>query len=102
MRQQRAQARERGEDVDDDNDDDDEEVEEEVIDNDIEWEKLESEDMLTDSCSPLQDSLTSMDDALGPLPLHQETGMSPGAVGMSHPAVAPHGLAQAPRKIIAL
>lgn len=45
---------------------------------DIDWEKLEDEDTLMDSSSPLQDFPMPSDDTSRPLPLHQEASVSSG------------------------
>ena len=69
-KQQKLQVWERGEDTDDDDDGDDDEVmeEEESIADDIEWDSLENEDVLTGIGSSLW--------ALGPFPFHGGEGTS--------------------------
>jgi len=66
-KQRKLQAWERGEDTDSDNDDDDDGDNDEVVD-DIEWDDLENEDVLTGIGSSLQES--------GPFPFHGGEGTS--------------------------
>ena len=73
-RQQKLQAWERGEDTDSD-DNGDEEDDDEVV-NDIEWDDLESEDVLTGIGSSLQES--------GPFPFHGGEGTSGEPAEMGH------------------
>ena len=64
--QQKLQARERGEDTNSDNEDDDGDDDEVV--NDIKWDDLENEDVLTGTSSSLQE--------LGPFSFHGGEGTS--------------------------
>ena len=73
-KQQKLQARERREDTDSDGDDDDGDNDE-VVD-DIEWDDLENEDVLTGIGSSLQES--------GPFPFHEGEGMSGEPVETGH------------------
>ena len=73
-KQWKWQARERGEDTNSDNDDDDGDDDEVV--NNIEWDDLENEDVLTGIGSSLQE--------LGPFPFHGGKCMSGEMVEMGH------------------
>ena len=73
-KQRKLQAWERGEDTYNDNDDDDGDDNEVV--NDIEWDDLENEDVLTGISPSLQE--------LGPFPFHEGEGISRVPVEMGH------------------
>ena len=91
-KQRKLRARERGEDTDDDDDDDDGDddkvmEEEEMVADDIEWDNLENEDVMTDIGSSLQ--------ASEPFPFHGGEGTSRKPAEVGHSDDAPQELTEA-------